>query len=188
MTTRIGLIVENQSDEDVMAIFVSKLANKKLHYRAFHSRGCGKLKSKCIAWASDLYSKGCRILLVVQDLDDNNLSSLQHDLENLIGKTSFSKRAVVIPVREIEAWLLADEQSIAATFSLKKAIAAVTSPELEVDAKGRLYDVVYIASEKRVEYVNTVHNKRIASHANVARIQSKCPSFRVLSTFVRATI
>ncbi|HKQ26246.1 MAG TPA: DUF4276 family protein [Burkholderiales bacterium] len=188
MTARIGLIVENQSDEDVIATLVSRLTSRKVQYRSFHSRGCGKLKSKCVAWASDLFLRGSRILLVVQDLDKNDLATLRKEIETLVSSTPFSKRCVVIPVREIEAWLLADEQGIASAFSLKKVVSATTSPELESDAKGRLYEVVYAASEKRVEYVNTVHNKRIATQASITRIQSKCPSFSVLSHFVGTAI
>ena len=188
MTTRVGLIVENQSDEDVVSAFVSKLTSKKVQYRSFHSRGCGKLKSKCVAWASDLFSRGCRVLLVVQDLDERNLATLRMEIETLISSTPFSKRSVIIPIREIEAWLLADEIAITAALSLKRNVAATTSPELETDAKGRLYDVVYVASEKRVEYVNTVHNKRIAAHSSIKRILSKCPSFSVLSSFIGTAI
>lgn len=188
MSLDVGLIVENRSDEDVISSLVSRLANRKIRYRTFHSRGCGNLRSKCIAWALDLYSRGSRVLLVVQDLDENDLAGLRAELEKLVICSPFKKYCVVIPVREIEAWLLADEQGVKAAFSFKKTVSATVSPELEKDAKGRLYDVIYIASEKRVEYVHTIHNKRIALQVDITKLQSKCPSFVLLSSFIDTVI
>ena len=183
MTIHVGLIVENQSDEDVVYGLLAKLVTKPFGRRRFHSRGCGKLRSKCVAWAKDLYTRGCRALVVVQDLDQNELVQLRLALEALIATTAFAKRAVVIPVREIEAWLLADERAIQTSLALRNPVAATRSPEHEADAKRRLYEVIFAASDRRVEYVNTVHNKRITTQADPEIIEAKCPSFLPLRQF-----
>jgi hypothetical protein len=183
--TSIGLIVENASDEVVVRALLDKVAKQRFSLRRFHSRGCGNLQSKCAAWARDLMTRGCRAIVVVQDVDDNDVAALRLQLDALLAPLRFSKRAVVIPVREIEAWLLADEIAIKKAFSLKRRVRPTPRPEAVQDPKQLLTDLVAEASEKRVTYVNSIHNARIAVALDVSVVERKCASVVPLLAFGR---
>ena len=186
MTIRLGLIVESPSDQQVVAELLRKLGAKPFSTKSFIAHGCGKLMAKCTAWAEDLSRRGCSALLVVQDRDDKDLATLQAELNQRIAAPRYKLRAVVVPVRELEAWLIADPRAVEASFELNHPIPNTPQPERDPDPKKRLFDLIYAASDKRVRYVNAVHNHRIATRLDVTRVANSCPSLHPLRDFARA--
>lgn len=83
----------------------------------------------------------------------------------------FPVRLLII-VRELEAWLLADESAVSAVTG-KKATAE-RYPEELVDPKERLKRIL---SEARIFYTAEVARK-IAGSARVETLESRCPSFK----------
>src|ERR1700722_9838032 len=104
----IGVIAEDDSDIAVIDALVGKLAKAPYVIRPVSANGCGKIIGKCRGWAQNLRDRGCQCLLIVHDLDLRNITQLNEQLRASLEPSPISPHIVVIPVREIEAWLLAD--------------------------------------------------------------------------------
>src|SRR5437879_3331705 len=113
MSKLVGLIAENDSDIDVIRVLIQKLAPRKtFRTRKFIGHGCGKIISKCHEWARNLELLGCKYLILVQDLDTKTLSELRSELQRALAPCPIARNIIVIPIVEIEAWLLADNVAI----------------------------------------------------------------------------
>jgi len=109
VSNKIGVIAEAQSDVDVLnSIILKYIDQSSFKIRKFNAGGAGKIKKKCPGWAKMLLARGCEHLIVIQDLDEKSEISLMRDLRKIVSKTGFKNHIVVIPVQEIEAWLLSD--------------------------------------------------------------------------------
>lgn len=183
---RLGIIAEDSSDVEVVATILHKIAPRKTFaVKRFVGNGCGKLHSKCRAWAEQLASSGCTVLLLVHDLDRKVLKSLRGSLERALNPSPVAKHLIVIPVEEIEAWLLADPVAVKEVFKLKKAPNIPPKTENISDPKGKLTEIVWFGSGKSRRYINAIHNTKIAERVSVAALR-KCASFRPLFDFWNA--
>jgi hypothetical protein len=183
MALKIGVIAEEHNDIDVIYQLTCKLTPENTFtFRRRVAHGCGRLRNKCQAWSHDLIRGGCTHLVVIHDLDDKDESALRAQLEDSLGNTICSGRVILIPVFEIEAWLLSDPLALQQTFNMKKAPRIPQNPETIRHPKEYLRDIVWKNSKKR--YVNTVHNKRIASILAIGKVLV-CHSFTPYPLFVR---
>lgn len=181
----LGLIAEDQSDVDVLQELARKLARKRFGVRKFLGYGCGRIQAKSRAWADQLQRQGCSLLMVVSDLDRRDLVELTANLSTAVASCRIQSRVVIVPVREIEAWLLADHQAITQALKLQQPIKKQPNPEAVPNPKERLRDLVRERSKGRLTYLNTVHNGRIAKHIHVANLK-RCRSFDSFEQFIRA--
>jgi hypothetical protein len=172
---KMGVIAEEDSDVEVIReITLSILKPDKIGVSRFVGHGCGKLRRKCAPWACALVQKGCRWLVVIHDLDTHDEGRLRIGLTNAIAPAGASTTVVLIPKREIEAWLLYDGNAIAQAFNEKKQPRLPGDPEALSDPKNFLGDLV--KKKYRKEYLNTVHNARIAKYIAPSRLR-RCRSF-----------
>lgn len=183
MATKIGLIAEDMSDIDVIKKLARKLTGKSVATSHFVGKGCGPLKRKTPGWCKNFQLKGCTRVLMVHDLDRNDLATLRNTLREVLAKSSNLDQAVVVPVEELEAWLLSDMDAIASAMNLRKKPKSVNHPEAIKSPKEYIRDCVWRTSNKKIQYVNSVHNGIIAELIDVAAIRKKCPSFRVFADF-----
>ena len=183
---RIGVIAEDESDIDVLRAIVSKSTVKSFKIQRYLGHGCGKLRAKCRAWADQLYFGSCSLLIVVHDLDEFRIESLRAGLEKSIKNCSIKRRIVVIPIREIEAWLLADPDAIAKGMKINS-VKRVADPEEVHDAKKKLAEIIYLGSKKTKRFLNTVHNKAIAAHLDVEKL-ARLSSFKPLRDFLMTNL
>lgn len=161
---------------DVVKEITSKLLKpKKVGYRWFIAHGCGKLRRKCDSWAQNLASRGCPFIIVVHDLDDYKEADLRTELTRAIAPARAKVAVVLIPKREIEAWLLCDPHAIAAAFQEQSPVKIRGNPEDLPDPKKKLGELVW--SKYRKRYLHTVHNAKIAKHLNMAALVGKSQSF-----------
>lgn len=182
-TIRVGILAEDDSDVAVIRLLLSKMTPRRsFGVRSFVGHGCGKLRYKARVWASQLADRGCSILLLIHDLDREKLAQLRAILESALDPTPIRPYLIVIPIEELEAWLLSDANALRLAFHLKKKPKCPTSPELVSDPKRYLENLVWIASQKTKRYVNTIHNVRIAEHLGVPTLR-KCKAFRPLEQF-----
>lgn len=178
----IGIIAEDDSDVVVIkALTLALLKPKKIGFKRFVGHGCGKLRRKCRAWADNLVRQGCHWIVVAHDLDEYNETKLHAELNTSIADARAKATVVLIPRREIEAWLLYDAQAIAQAFSERKKPQLPHDPELVPDPKKYLGELV--SKEYDKEYLNTKHNELIAKHVDVARLK-KSKSFAPHPRFV----
>jgi hypothetical protein len=182
--TRLGVIAEGDSDVEVVTILARKITRRPFTVKSAIGQGCGQMQKKALAWAHHLHRQECSRLLLVCDLDDNVLAQLATRLRQALEGCPIERRVVVIPVREIEAWLLADHDAVSDAFKLHRRVKHQANPEGIRDPKQRLAEVLAERSGKRVQYLNSVHNKWIAEHARVDRLR-RCASFTGFEAFVR---
>ncbi len=183
---QIGVIAEDRSDVDVIRCLIGKLTSRQFSTPYFVGKGCGPLQRKVPAWCKALESKGCGAITLIHDLDRNDPAQLRKKLETILTRATTRINAVVIPTKELEAWLLADMDALRATFNLVKTPKVIHHPETIASPKEHLGEIIRKNSkEKRRRYVNSVHNLTIAKHVSEKKILAKCPSFRVFGNFVK---
>lgn len=186
--TRIGVIAEDNSDVEVAKELIGKLKSKKLFcVRHFVGNGCGKLRNKCRAWAEQLRLQGCTVLIFIHDLDRNNLQNLRTKLTNSLNPCPILKHSIVIPVEEIEAWLMCDVAALKKVFSIKKSFKLPNNPESIASPKEKLESLVWVHSGKTRRYLHTVHNVAIAKNMP-ASCMRKCAAFRQFENFVLTSV
>lgn len=178
----LGVIAEDTSDVDVIKVFFEKYAPaNSFSVKKFVGNGCGKLHGKCRAWAENLFTAGCDHVFLFHDQDRHDLDRLRTSLRAKIPANDFPKTVVVIPVEEIEAWLLSDSEAIKAAFSLKKVPKRIKDVARVTNPKGHLSDLVRAAGNKT--YVNTIHNKKIAEKVSLENLR-RCKSYEDFDQYV----
>ena len=98
-----------------------------------------------------------------------------------------AKHTIVIPIEEIEAWLLCDVGALRKTFLIKKTFNLPNNPESVVSPKEKLESLVHIHSGKTRRYINTVHNVAIAKNIPATSMR-KCAAFRQFEDFVLTAV
>ena len=166
----IGIIAEDNSDVSVVReLTLTILRPRRIGFNHFVGHGCGKLRRKCSAWATNLVRRGCPWIVVVHDLDINDERQLKSDLLNEISGSGASAQIVLLPKREIEAWLLYDADAIAEVFSERTPLRLTGDPENLPDPKNYLGTQILRQYHKR--YLSTVHNEQIARKINVRQLE-----------------
>ncbi|MBI3167609.1 MAG: DUF4276 family protein [Chloroflexi bacterium] len=183
MAYRIGIIAEDDTDINVIHELIKKLARGKIFtIKKFSANGCGKLIGKCYQWSIQLKERGCDFLLVVHDLDEKQESQLRQKLEKVLYTSPIKKRAIIIPIKEIEAWLLSDHQAIEKAMKLKQNIGKIADPQSIGDPKRYLSELIYIKSGKTKRYL-TKDNPKIAEKIDINNL-SRCSSFMLFRDFI----
>jgi hypothetical protein len=180
---QIGIIAEDRSDVEVIKELTRSLIRRKgVGFRHFVGEGCGKLRKKCRAWADILVQKGCPWLIIVHDLDDYVEVKLREELTEALKQCRARASVVLIPCREIEAWLLYDAEAIAKTFNEKKVISLPGKPESISDPKGLLEYL--IRKSYRKVYIHTKHNQLIAKNIKISKLRPSI-SYRRHPEFIK---
>ena len=186
MAVNIGVIAEERNDIDVLYQLTCKLTPEtSFSFSTFAAHGCGRLRNKCRAWSQNLIRRGCTHLVVIHDLDDKDQDALRAELENSVRDIACSGHIILVPVFEIEAWLLSDPLALQQTFNMKQSPRIPRNPETIRRPKKYLRDIVWKCSKRH--YINTIHNKRIASILRVNKVLS-CSSFAPYPAFVSTII
>lgn len=182
---RIGIIAEDKSDVDVMYELTRKIVDEReFSFASFVGHGSGKLRKKCGSWAQSLVEKGCDDIVIVHDLDRNDERKLREFLEGELLDTVAASTLVLIPIREIEAWLLSDPRTLQSLFRMRTSPKLPRNPESIEDPKRLLSRIVNQHSKST--YVNTVHNKKIAESIALSSLE-RCGSFMRYPEFIRSS-
>lgn len=183
---KLGVIAEDKSDVEVVSAILEKYAPKNdFVVKKFVGNGCGRLRNKCRTWTETLLKGGCAHVLIFHDLDRNEEAKLFKALRDKVPVREFPNSLIVIPIEEMEAWLLADEDAISKAFSLKQSLKRVPDPENVQSPKEEIGHIVWSAAKKR--YVNTVHNVKIASVASRDNFM-RCSSYAKLDEYLSNTV
>jgi hypothetical protein len=180
---QIGVIAEEANDVEVLYELTSKLIPENtFSFKQFVGHGSGKLRRKCGAWAETLLARGCTCLVVIHDLDRADEEELRPSLETQVRGIQFARYVILIPIEEIEAWLLSDPSALQFVFKMRKVPRIPSRPERISSPKEFLSTLV--SKNSRAQYLNTVHNRRIAS-ALIIESLDRCPSFAQYPTFIK---
>lgn len=182
MATKIGIIAEDDSDVDVIKEILGKyLPQESFSTKKFVGKGCGKLRAKCAAWTSSLSIQGCEHILIFHDLDRYNEATLRKELSEKIDATGVANTLIVIPIEELESWLLSDIDAIKDIFSIRANVKPITNVEQVKSPKEHLQKLVKKLANK--PYINSIHNKKIASKITLKSLMN-CSSFKPLNDYI----
>ena len=163
---------------------LKKISTSPLSVKKWVGHGCGKIIGKCKAWTEDLHLKGCKCVVIIHDLDKRDIGELRRSLAAAMQQCASGPHVIVIPIHEIEAWLLADQEAIKRALKLRGSINQIPNPEALIRPKETLRDLIWQKSEKRLEYLNTLHNEMIAKECSLPNL-SRCASFLPLANFIQ---
>jgi hypothetical protein len=185
---RLGVIAEDESDVEVVGVLARKISQARFAIRKAIGHGSGQIQKKALDWARVLYSKGCTHLMLVQDSDQNDAKDLRGRLTQALAGAPIARRVVVIPVREIEAWLLADHEAVNKALKLRPPLKKQANPQGILHPKEHLGALIEQRTARHIHYTNTIHNVRIAEHARIDCLLSRCASFKGFEAFVRTEL
>jgi hypothetical protein len=184
----IGIIVEDKTDYDAIKVLIKRLSGQNsITFKKKIGNGCGKIHNKCLGWSNELYRQKCNTLVLVRDMDRNNEVQLRRDLELKLQNTSMPTYFISIPIEELEAWFLADTESIKSLYKLSKRPKFIGLPETITSPKEKLCKEIFTCSNKRIIHLPK-NNCEIAQVANLEIIKARCPSFDKLSDFINSLI
>jgi hypothetical protein len=185
---KMGIIAEDDSDVVVIRAFtLSLLGHRRIGFKRFVGHGGGRVRRKCSAWAQNLVRQGCSWVVVLHDLDDREEAQFRAELERAIATVKAEAKVVLLPKREIEAWLLYDSAAIAAVFNSSKHPRLPGNPEALPDPKDHLANIVWRYFQR--DYINTSHNEAIATQVDtnlLKRSHSFSPHFPFVECVQRA--
>jgi hypothetical protein len=182
MAIKIGIIAEDDSDVDVIKeILGMYLPQPSFSTKKFVGKGCGKLRAKCAAWTSSLSTQGCDHILIFHDLDRYDEQELRKELTEKIKPAGIKNTLIVIPIEELESWLLSDLDALREIFSIKSEVKKISDVEKIKSPKEYLQKLVKKLANK--PYINTIHNKKIASKLSIEKLMS-CSSFHPLNDYI----
>lgn len=179
-----GVLAEDRSDaESLKGIIRSIARNQRLPVKAKGFGGCGELVTKGPRQLKLFAEQGCRYYIICRDADGPSQVAATLQLQAAFAGRLNERVCLVVPVQELEAWLIADEAAIRNVIPSLK-IKPVGSPESIPSPKE------WLTRESRKDrtrplFVPQVHNELIAVKLDVGIVQKKCPSFLPLAEFVR---
>jgi hypothetical protein len=112
---------------------------------------------------------------------------VDRDLVAALNPCPIVKHTIVIPIEEIEAWLMCDANALKRVFSLKRPPNLPGNPESIVSPKEKLESLVWRHSGKTRRYINTVHNVAIAKQMTVSSLR-KCSAFHEFERFFKTDL
>ncbi len=186
MALQLGVIAEDDSDIEVVKILINKYRRpRSIKIVPIAPGGCSRIRAKCHGWAVNLADRGCTRLILLHDSDNNDPPKLRQELLVAISPLPIKLSVIIIPVREIEAWLLSDSDAVKATFGVKTKMPRIPNPETLKRPKEFLRDLVWKLSPNRTRYINKIHNQKIAANCDISKL-SKSPSYKLFDDFIRA--
>lgn len=183
----LAIFGEAKSDTEMLKVLVRRLAgDSKLPVKPKSYTSCShlvrKIKGDLIAFERLGYSR----FIICYDADGPNPNPRYDQMKKIVKDSGVSSCCILIPVEEIEAWILADVKAVTKLFpSWFPPPKIISSPESVTDPKETLIRLSRISGKKPLyDYVNDNH--RIAHHLDLERVFKLCPSFVPLREFMQA--
>lgn len=168
---KIGILAEDTTDADCIKILVKRMSNDRVMSKGMGVGGGGNMLNtrKMTLFTKSLFAEECTHLLVVHDLDRNGLTNELNDENQLRAKLKkalvhnpITPKSIIVPIEEIEAWLLSDKEPYPQKISNPKNVLRKLNPNYR-----------------------TSDNAKLAEEINIDDIAKKCPSFRPLKEFLK---
>jgi hypothetical protein len=179
-----AILGEAPSDVATLRVIVRRLANDdKLRVAIKGYSGCGELLRKGATQLRLFAGLQCTRFIICHDADGPDPGAAFRKVEAAIAKPSgVSPYCIVVPVHELEAWLLADIEAVCNLISSWKPD-PISNPEAIPDPKEYI-EKLSRNSNRRPRYSHPTHNERLAQYIDLGMVLKKCPSFNSLHEFV----
>jgi hypothetical protein len=181
-----GILGEDSSDADTLKVLVRRLAiDQSLSIKTKGFNGCSEMLRKGAAHLRAFANLGCTQFVICHDADESDPSVINEKvMSQIVRKAEISQGyCVIVPVQELEAWILADIQAVSKVFTSWKP-QPISNPE-GIRSPKEYLEKLSQASNHKPRYAHAVHNARVAEHLDIDLVMTKCPSFLPLATFVR---
>ena len=182
-----AVLGEHRSDAETLVVIIKRLLGDdraSILRKGFN--GCGELCRKGASHIRQFGDRGATHFVVCHDADGPDPAPVLSKVREMIVDPAHvaATCCIVVPVQELEAWIIADEAAIAKTIPSLK-LKPLPQPESRSDPKEWL---VRQSRKRRSRplFTPTMHNRRVAEHLDLKTVADKCPSFRPLVDFVRA--
>ncbi|MFN0051699.1 MAG: DUF4276 family protein [Planctomycetales bacterium] len=186
MSRRFAILGEDVSDAETLRVFVKRLGNDApVKIRGYG--GCGELLRKGWKQLKAFRDDGCNRFIVALDSDGIDPIDRRNEILNrVVNPAGLDKKSwcIVVPVEEIEAWILADLPAVTKVFSGWTPKPFGTPPESIHNPKERLERESRTPENKRPRYTHAIHNQKVAEHLDLTEVERRCPSFGPLVKFV----
>jgi hypothetical protein len=179
-----GVLGEDPSDVEMVRVLIRRIAdNKAVRVSIKGYEGCAQMLRKGATQLVLFRELGCKWFIVVYDADGPEWQPRYREvLDRIVKPSGVQAFAIIIPVQEIEAWVLADVECASRIFTGWRPD-SVPNPENITNPKEYL-ERLSRASDRRPRYAHATHNPRIAEYLDLAKVARKCISFAKLVQFV----
>jgi hypothetical protein len=180
-----GIIGEDRSDVETLTVLVRRLSkNPTLSVKRKGFDGGGNLLRGGARELRNLERLCCDRFIICHDADGPDPAPKRQLVEQRIVMPSGIRTGwcILIPVQELEAWILADIECATKVFPGWRP-SAIEHPESVPRPKEHLYRLSR-DSRHRPRYNHATHNEKMANHLDLEKVSRKCPAFRELVEFV----
>ncbi|MBT9159752.1 MAG: DUF4276 family protein [Dehalococcoidia bacterium] len=167
----IGYVVEDNAQEKAVIELTKKMGIRTPGKLIRVMKG-NRLEKGC-KHVQDMLSRGCAKVIVLKDME-----GAPRDLEERFREKGFPPQArLLVIVREIETWFLADEDALEDYLGIR--VKSFPKPEGIPDPKGKLNHIFEKARGKGSGYHEAgTDPAEIAKRLRLKVVERKCPSFR----------
>ncbi len=161
-----GIFGENRSDYATLSNIVRRLTEQpRLSIPGRGYEGAGDMLNKCWKDIKDLAAQGTQRFIVCHDADRKPTETVRDLVEaRIIRKAGLRGRYhIAVPVQAIEAWILADVESLSRMFT-SWTPGAIGNPETYPDPKYHLEALSRIAGRNEKRYEHRKHNPLTIAH------------------------
>ena len=184
-----SILAEDKSDVACLEVLIKRLKNnnsEKIKGKGFN--GCGNMLNQGKRALKTHEQLGCNQFIICYDRDKDTVQQRYQEVISKIIKPSGIKIkkdniCILIPVEEIEAWILADIQAVSEVLPSWKPTQNFPSPESVINPKEKLKQLSQI-KKSRPLYDHETHNQDILKYVNLDTVKNKCASFRTLAKFI----
>jgi len=184
-----AILGEDNSDVEMLSTLVKRISKTpNLPVKRKGYMGCAELLNKGAKQIIAYDKLGCTKFIICYDSDRSKPSDRYKIIVDRIIKSSgiSADFCALVPVQEIESWILADLPSITKIIPSWKTSKNFSNPESQDDPKEFLEKLARNEKYKPL-YTHAIHNPRIAEHISLSEIALKCPSSYPLFELVQGS-
>ena len=182
----LAVLGEDRSDAETIVVLIKRiLRDERATVKQKGFSGCGELRKKAAGQLRLFKEKGASRFVICHDADGPDPGPVRRLLEQeaVVPREFRDHCAIVIPVQELESWILADPDAVTQVIRQFK-IPSFPSPESVENPKKELVRRSR-SGRSRPLYAPTV---TIAKHLDLEIVASRCPSFLPLRDFVERAV